>query len=261
MKKIAALMLCLAPLLCASQIVISNGHVLVSNGHPVIGPPAAAPNPLQTAIGTWVNTATTPTASLTSLPTAGHQVFAIIVGYNVLATASNVADNAGGTCATGFTKISAVQGSADQGLAELWWCPSVTAPTGTYTVTATFANSIHARVSLIETSGLTALDRLGTNSFNDPSGSPTAVTASAANTNANDFVIAIGATGFAGTDPALSSPPSAGYTDFGFTQGWGTLFVDSDSGYQTVTGTPTVSASWTSTGAGFDMALIVASFH
>jgi hypothetical protein len=223
---------------------------------------AQAANPIQFATGTYVNTATTATASLSGV-VATHQIIAVLTEYNPGSTATGVADNASGTCATGFTKIAALSGYNTQGTAEVWWCASVTSPPGTYTVTATWGAAVHGLVRIIECSGLTAVDQFGTLAPANTTPTTQTVTASSVNTNANDFVVGVAALGFTGTNPTLSDPPTSSYTTVGgLNQGWGTLYVDSDVGTKNVSATETSAATWTMTGGNLtDMAMIVVSFN
>jgi hypothetical protein len=194
---------------------------------------------------------------------ATHQIIAVLTEYNPGSTATGVADNASGTCATGFTKIAALSGYNTQGTAEVWWCASVTSPPGTYTVTATWGAAVHGLVRIIECSGLTAVDQFGTLAPANTTPTTQTVTASSVNTNANDFVVGVAALGFTGTNPTLSDPPTSSYTTVGgLNQGWGTLYVDSDVGTKNVSAIETSAATWTMTGGNLtDMAMIVVSFN
>ena len=207
-------------------------------------------NPVQTKVGSWNGGALTVVTSFTSLPASGAAVFVWTRIYtggsagNVTAIVDNQIGNV-------YTKIKSIADTAGNGQLELWWCSSITAPSGTFTVTTTLNSSWQARCDLVEgTSGLTA-DQNGTNTGSGTSGS---VTASGSNTSSTDFVMAgIEVSYDAGSS---ISGPSSGYTGFVNDTGF-VNFVDTNIAYKTEGSTVTSSAtSWTWTNSQFYGAII-----
>lgn len=162
MKKIFPILLLAAPALCG-----------------------AAPAVVQSAIGAYADDASTAAESLTALPSSVNAVIAVLneqdQGYSTTGCAS-VADNQSHS----FTKV---VGTSHSGLSnvEVWWLSTAGTTSGTYTVTCTanVANSIKGRLTVIEVSGISAVD-ISAQSSNGSTKTVT-LTAGSANTNAGDF--------------------------------------------------------------------------
>lgn len=201
-------------------------------------------NPVQTKVGAWNGGATTVATTFTSLPAAGDAVTVAIRAYSGGAgvSVSSVVDNQTGNT---FVKISSGSDTANNGQLELWWCSSITAPSGSYTVTATLSAANQARLDLMEYGSGLSLDKTGSNTATGTTGT---VTASGANTSTtNSVVAAICASYDAGS--AISDP--TGYTPFVNDTGF-VNFVDTNISYKTEVATVTSSASgwaWTNSQA------------
>lgn len=208
-------------------------------------------NPLQVASNVLSSAALT--ASFASLPAAGNSVIVAlhVRGNNTL---NSVSDNQSNV----YSKIDGFNNSIER--TEIWWCPSIGTPSGTFTVTIGTSSSLPTAVGIMECSGLTAVDKHNNANSAGTSGS---VTNGAANTGANDFVVAalcIG--GSFGSATSLTTPPNSGYTSWYFFDGTSAFQNGVSAGYKTVSAVETSSASWTWTATdSANWAAVVASFQ
>lgn len=219
-----------------------------------------APSPIATPVGATGAPATTEAISFGSLPAAGT---AVIVSINLSesgttqTTVTGVADNQSGNT---FVKIKSAW-SGFGGSVELWWCPSITTPSGTYTVTVTLATVAQCNGWLLDMMAVPGL--AGTvdqsNTGIASSGASLTVTNGSPNTNANDFVVATMVMGNFNPTPALSDP-SSGYTSWFLDQSVINNQTGMGAGYKTVSALETSSAAWTWTGSSNNSG-IVATFQ
>jgi hypothetical protein len=205
---------------------------------------------IQTAVGAYTTNTATGTATFVTQPKAGNAVIAVIITGDVFTPAAitSVVDNQSGNV---FTKrVSAIDSSSGNYCeTETWWCSSIKAPTGTYTVTATYANATqNLQVALLEVNGITAADKTGTG---NTEGTSTTATASGANVAANSLVVAAIGLGNYVPGSGLTNPP-AGYTTLGFYD----LGVAKESCYKITSAVETSSATWTRTNSSFSAATI-----
>jgi hypothetical protein len=110
------------------------------------------------------NNASSPGATLSvsfsTLPSAGHSVIVIWSSIDPVGL-TGVADNqSGNTYSSVVVETSSVQGVDS----EIWWLPSVSGSSGTFTVTGTTGSSNQYAITILEVSGLTGVvDKTGTN--------------------------------------------------------------------------------------------------
>lgn len=189
--------------------------------------------------------------SFSATPTVGRAVI-LVVGANGDVAISSVADNQGGGNTYSRVAFAAdSSGGGNHSIAEIWWCPSIVTASGTFTVTATPttpAEGANFGAGLLEVSGLSgSVDKTGT--ANDGTGTVTTIsaTASGANANPGDLVIAIVNCSSQATD--FSVAPSSGYTGLAIFSG-GSNGISTTAGYKVLSGieTSAVSASWTTGG-------------
>jgi hypothetical protein len=204
---------------------------------------------------------TTATISFVSAPTVGHAVIVVVAARGGQAV-TGVADNNGNGAYT--RAVANLSNISANGVAEIWYLPSIATSSGTFTVTVTVgsAQSGGWYVGLLEVSGLAATPIDQTGSAQDPSGSSTSATATgtSANASANDLVVgALALASFHNAAVTLSNPANTGYT----TLFNGDFATDSDStlagAYKIVTSTETSSVNWTWTG-GDGFAAVLATF-
>lgn len=198
---------------------------------------------------------TVATYSFPVQPTVGNHIIIVLTGWRGPGGVSGVSDNQSGNSynidkqqigGNSGTRVTAVVSSG-----------KITASSGTFTVSVTFvATNTYAQWAVLEVSGLnttTWLDQTGANTSAATSTSLT-VTASGANTQANDLVVAA----FAGDSTnGISNPPS-GYTS---------LYVDQDAvvtgaegAYKIVSGVETSASTWTFNASGFGTAGVLATY-
>ena len=72
---------------------------------------------------------------------------------------TGVADNQSGNT---YSSVAVETSSANGVDSEIWWEPAVVGSSGTYTVTATTGSSNQCAVTILEVTGLTAVDKHGT---------------------------------------------------------------------------------------------------
>lgn len=168
------------------------------------------PNPVQSstiAHGGGAND----TITLTSQPTLGNQViFAFNCPNQSGAVVASLVDNVSGSPNT-YSSVKTAQWSTGFADSEIWWCPSVTPGTGTYTLTVNLSSSASGdNFTLIECAGLTGVDQTGSIIGLSTAVSTATATNSGVNTGTTDFVLA--AFSFAiGSNPSLLTP--SGYTN------------------------------------------------
>lgn len=240
-----------------AAIVVSGTHVLVSGGHPVFSTPfVVVSNPIRTAANASYTFAASGTLSYSTLPSSGDGVVVAVGLYlgGSAGSVTSIADNQG--VGNTYTKITSSVDSGNQADEEMWWCPSIGATSGTFTITVTLSASEQIFISSLELSGITTVDKTGINSAT--SGTSITVTASGANTSATDFVVAVVQPSFGAS--ALSHPPTTTntdtYTDFAFCN----CLLSTDAGYYTASVTETSNASWTWTTSQPNVGLVV-TFH
>jgi hypothetical protein len=177
--------------------------------------------------------------SFTGTPTVGNAIIvAIECGGG---TVSSVTDNQGNTYSSKLQ--STLTGGPWQ--AAIYECPNVTTSSGTFTITVNFSGATWGAGGAIEVSGLDTagtLDKTGSVNTATNSTAPS-VTASAANTNTDDLVVAVfsSATG-SGTNTITG--PNTGYTSI-FSHGDGNLSNSGAGGYKILSAGETSSAAWT----------------
>jgi hypothetical protein len=144
--------------------------------------------------------------SFPTRPTAGNGIIfaASLIGAAAVSITS-VADNQG--VGNVYTRVKTL-GTAT--VADLWWCPSIGATSGTFTITPTTSGSLsggNQACGGLEFNGYSAVDQTGTGT----AGSNTlTATCSAPNANALDLVV-MGGTSNA-FNPGTGYPPTSGYT-------------------------------------------------
>jgi hypothetical protein len=199
-----------------------------------------------------------PTFSFTTLPTTGHSVlveldFSLSGGSNV--TISSIADNQGVSNTYTLVK-SAFSGFG--GSTFLYWCPSIGTTSGTFTITVNITSSTNSNGwnwAIMEASGLAGtVDQTGSNTGN-PVTTLTA-TAAGANATANELVIGGMIMGNFNNSPALSNPPTTGYTTWFIDQSTINGQTGAGAGYKIVSAGETSAATWSWTGSGHASALV-----
>jgi hypothetical protein len=182
--------------------------------------------------------------SFSMLPTVGN---CVIVIWN-LATSialTGVADNQSGNTYSSVAIETSVANNTDS---EIWWLPSVVGSSGTFTVTGTIASAHQISITIVEVAGLTAVDRTGVQGASNNTTTLT-VTASGANTNANDLVIANAGSGFFDTASGITTATS-GYTSLNTLDGTNANYqAVVQSAYKIVGLLQTSAATWTATSA------------
>ena len=208
---------------------------------------------------TEFSAATTLTCSLTSLPSVGNAVIAIFTTRGA-AVVSSMADNQSGNT---YAKVVAAASSAGSaGDAEIWWLSSVVGASGTFTVTVTASASEPLTLTLIEVSGLNAIDQTGSALYTGTNLASATVTGSAANTNATDLVVAAFGAGYQTGPTGTSNPCTTGYTSVAFLDGNSAPYGGvTQVSYKIVSAVETSSATWTQTAGDFNTyAVALASF-
>jgi beta-lactam-binding protein with PASTA domain len=180
--------------------------------------------------------------SFAALPAAGNSVIAVLTGRQPVNV--TVADNqTGNTYVTAIANRDGTHGCT----ATIVWLPAVVGRTGTFTVTATLdAGGGPSVLTLLEVSGLTALDRTG--SVSTPGATSLTASGSAANSQASDFVVAALGSGYEGTATGTSNPPASGYTSAYFGDALfitATTYGTNSVAYKFVTAAETSAATWT----------------
>jgi hypothetical protein len=179
--------------------------------------------------------------SFPTLPGAGNSV---IIGISLVLSAvgvvTGVTDNQGvGNIYVKLGNETTIGGGGD---AEFWWCSSIGNTSGTFTVTATNSGTLsgsNSGMGGMEATGINAIDQTGvaqSNAVNSLS-----VTASGANTNAFDLVLAGFTSG--STSGTGFGPPSTGYTAWFNTSTSGPSWLTY--GYKIVSATETSAATST----------------
>lgn len=188
--------------------------------------------------------ATTQACSFGTLPTSGN---AVIVAVNLREAFSTI--TVGVTDNQGNTYSQVASGGPFGGTASetyLFWCSSIGASSGTFTVTATFNSSPDVQiVGLMEVSGLSgSVDQTGSG---DGTGVSTCtVTCSSANSNAADLVVASASLSSFDNVPTGMSDPATGeaYTSWYFQDGEGTYGSGAEGSYRITSSTETSTATW-----------------
>jgi hypothetical protein len=192
--------------------------------------------------------------SFTSLPTTGNAVIVVVKTFNTSggnhSRPSAMVDNQSGNT---FVKIKDNNVSVNGNIsAALWWCPSITAPSGTYTVTATLDNTGTtwlSQVELYEWSGLAGTIDQSASVPDTGTGVETAtLTNAGANANANDLVMTVILCGNS-NGAGLPGAPTTGYTSLQNTDTGG-ITRNSNTSYKIVSAIETSSAVYTWSGAG-----------
>ena len=149
------------------------------------------------------------TYSFSTLPNAGSSILVGIAANGAAGiSVTGVADNQG--VGNVYTLVAKQVTSGTGEDAELWWCRSIGATSGTFTLTATLnqtnANP-YGNIGGLEATGINAVDQTAGATANAVL--TVTATAAAPNANAADLVIGVGAAG-GGTSPY--GPPTTGYT-------------------------------------------------
>jgi len=192
--------------------------------------------------------------SFSALPEAGNSVIVACTSRQpVTFTAS---DNQSGNT---YSSVSAIDYASGGVSCAILWLPSVVGRSGTFTVTATLSTSSPGSVTIMEVSGLSGFDKSGT--LGQAAGTSLTVTASAANSQAADMVVAVLSSGYEGSSTTTSSPPSASFTSAYFTDPGSTPNNQVASvAYKFTTGGETSSATWTSSTAWNGVCACLATF-
>ncbi len=206
------------------------------------------------AIGGYHNTSVTSQAqSLASLPTAGNTVIVALtvkeetpIHGSIL---SSITDNQGNTYTRAISQFTDYSSSPES--EDIWYCPSIGTPSGTFTVTATFsATSNSIGLSIIESTPLIYVDQTGVVC-------PTETAASIVVTNmqkdsvSNGLVVTTGAFG--------GNNGSTGQTVSGYTSITGVATANTSTWYRVNSTVGTDSATYVPT-ASDTGAVVMASF-
>ncbi len=190
------------------------------------------------------------TLTFTSLPLAGSAiVITLSVGGGIGgSTVSSVTDNQGSGVNTYTSRVFGSDVSASN--AFIIACDAIAAPSGTFSITLAFSSNLFASANALEwTQPLSSpLDKTG-NIASTASGQTSAtVTASAANANPADLVVAVLANnGTNNTNAGITDPATTGYTTIGVQQNVD-AFIGYEAAYKVLAATETSSASWSWTG-------------
>ena len=200
---------------------------------------------VQSASATTVGTnATSLAVSFATLPTVGNSV--IVIWNLATSTAlTGVADNQSGNTYSSVAIETSVANNTDS---EIWWLPAIVGSTGTFTVTGTIGSAHQISITIIEVAGLSATDKTGLQGAENNTTTLT-VTASGANTNANDLVIANVGSGFFATASGITTATS-GYTSLNTLDGTNANYqAVVQTSYKIVSAIETSAATWTVTTA------------
>ncbi len=194
--------------------------------------------------------AATQAVSFGSLPSTGNSVVvAVACRTNFNQYSCAVTDNQSGNVYTQLAVAQTVSSSGSNTF--IFWCPSITSPSGTFTVTATFSvtsgsgNPSGQAVAIMEVSGLgSSVDQTG--SFGASSSATSgSVTAGGANTSSNELVVAACAEGnYSGSATNILDPANSGYTSWALVD-TGSLGTGFEASYKIISGPETSSAAWT----------------
>jgi len=180
---------------------------------------------------------TTSTASFGTLPSSGDSVLVAVAYRDTVAP--SITDNQTGNT---YTAVQTLLWSGQVSV-SIFWCPSITSPTGTFTVTSTSAAM--EWLTIADVSGLSASTDNGNAADSGGPISTYTITAAGANTNANDFVFAIlSINSNSGTFGLVV--PSTGYTQISNTDGNN---YPVEVAYKIVSAIETSSADWSWTTA------------
>lgn len=206
------------------------------------------------------NGASSVAVSFGALPTPGNSIIATFNCSNAVQI-STLTDNQSGNT---YGSVVIEKDTVDGNDAEIWWLSSVVGSSGTFTVTATVSGSYNIQLTIMEVSGLTAVDKTGTATSGGSRATTLTVTGSAQNANANDLVVATLSGSYGPTPTGNSNPCTSGYTSLYFSDGNSSTYGNIAQGsYKTVSGVETSSATWTNTansGAGSYLTAVIATF-
>ena len=187
------------------------------------------------------------TCSFSSLPSASNAVIVhvqLIGGTNAMSVTS-VTDNQG--VGNVYTRVNGAGDTSNYSYEDLWWCKSIGATSGTFTVSAVVTGTLsggNCSLSIVEAAGgLNVVDK--SSSFGSSSVvSSVTVTNASANTHANALVIGAVCGGSFGATNGVTTPPSTGYTSFAVVASG----IPVSAGYKIVSSveTSSVTVSWTS---------------
>ena len=193
--------------------------------------------------------------SFSSLPTIGNSIVVIWTLQTSVAL-TGVADNQSDNS---YSSVVVETSTANKVDSEIWWLPAVVGSSGTFTVTGTIGSSHQIAMTILEVSGLTAIDKTGTQGASNNTTTLT-VTASGVNANANDLVICNLASGYTTTASGVNTP-ATGYTSLNTYDGSYANFNGVvQSSYKIVNAVETSSATWTATTAFNGVAGTLATF-
>jgi hypothetical protein len=182
--------------------------------------------------------------SFSTLPTVGNSVI-VIWNLQTSVALTGVADNQSGNT---YSSVAVETSSANNVDSEIWWLPSISGSTGTFTVTGTIGSAHQISITIVEVSGLTAVDKTGLQGASN-NGTTLTVTASGANTDANDLVITDLSSGYTTTSSGITAP-TTGYTSINTLIGTNPDYNGVvQSSYKIVSATETSAATWTVTNA------------
>jgi hypothetical protein len=218
---------------------------------------------IQIATFGTVSSTTTATQNFSGAPISGHGVLVGCCLENnfVPGNVTGVADNQSGSPNTYVNIIAQIDGEGGENFrTELWWCPSITYVSGTFTVTATMTASQVTQICLMEIAGWSiSVDQTGgqgTTTF------PLIATCSSANTNAGDLVVAL--CGVAYGSSAITNPATTTNTSPSTMTTWALGTGDSggaqnQASYRIATTIETSNAHWSWT-VGESGAGVIATF-
>lgn len=229
------------------------------------------PTPSQStarAVGGYTSGGNAVSTSFSSTPTAGRVI--LVRGewspsYGSVPTGVTISDNQGNTYSSQLANNSTPgTGTQDAGVFLGWGV--ATTSSGTFTVTATLTGSgVDAAVSVqafeLPITGIT-LDRTGIGTVVFGPGNTQTITASAANTGANRYVVAlIGGRNNTSITTVANNPPATGYTSLFDSRTIVTDGVGALGAWKDVTSTETSSVDWGDVdGGGFFSTLLIATF-
>jgi len=207
---------------------------------------------------------TTGSLSFTSLPAGGKS---IIVG---LASSSSggfspVTDNQSGNTYSQVVLELDPANNNNSAACALFWCPSITTPSGTFTITWTWGNGLNAGwtgVFLLEVAGIFSVDKTGVANCSGLTSGPLVMTASGANASSSSLVVGCASqrAGSAGGG-AWTTAPTTGYGTGLIVYTGSNQGPDSVGGYKIVSALETSSMTtptWTGTGTA---AGVIATFN
>jgi hypothetical protein len=194
--------------------------------------------------------------SFASLPSPGNSVI-VIWSLQSSVALTGVADNQSGNT---YVSVAVETSAANNVDSEIWWLPSISGSSGTFTVTGTIGTAHQISITIVEVAGLAGTDKTGLQGAENNTDTLT-VTASGANTNANDLVVVNLSSGYTTTASGITAP-TTGYTSINTVNGSNPNYNGVvQTSYKIVSAVETSSATWTATTAFNGVAGTLATFN